>query len=69
MVMIMGIVENEKCLSNMGFMKNKLRNRLTTHLDLTVRMFAQKFFRLNIFPFAATMSYWTIAKSRHGVEG
>ncbi len=61
--MIMGNVEDERCLSNMGFMKNKLRNKLATHLDLVVRMFAHKFFTLNIFPFNATMS------SCHGAKG
>jgi hypothetical protein len=39
MAMIMGNVEDERCLSNLGFMKNKLRNKLTTHFDLVVRMF------------------------------
>lgn len=33
MAMIMGSVEDEKCLSNLGFMKRKIRNRLTTHLE------------------------------------
>jgi hypothetical protein len=37
MAMIMGVVEDEKCLFNIGFMKSKLWNRLTTHLDLVVR--------------------------------
>jgi hypothetical protein len=43
MVMIMGNVEDERCLSNMGFMKRKIRNRLITHLDMVVKMFVQKF--------------------------
>jgi hypothetical protein len=30
MTMIIGIVEDERFLSNMGFMKSKLRNKLTT---------------------------------------
>jgi len=38
-------------------------------LDIIVKMFAQKFFTLNIFPFTTTMSSWTNTKSRHGVEG
>jgi len=42
---------------------------MTTHLDLVVKMFDQKFFTLNIFPFAIAMSSWTNAKSHHGVEG
>ncbi len=69
MAMIMGIIEDERCYFNLGFMKSEVRNRLTTHLDMVVRMFVQKFFTLNTFPFVVTMSSWTIAKSRHGVEG
>jgi hypothetical protein len=40
MAMIMGSVGDERCFFNLGFMKSKLRNKLTTHLDLVVRMFA-----------------------------
>jgi len=69
MVMIVGNVEDEKCLPNTRFMKRKLRNRLTTRWDMVVKMFVQKFFTLNIFPFVATMSFWAIAKSCHGVKG
>jgi len=69
MAIIMGSVENDKCLSNMGFMKSKLRNKLTTHLDIILRMFAQKFFTLKSFPFTAIMSSCIITKSCHGVEG
>jgi hypothetical protein len=39
MVMVMGSVEDEICFSNLRFIKNKLKNRLITHLDLVVRMF------------------------------
>jgi len=67
--MAMGSVEDERCLSYLGFMKNKLRNKLTTHLDLVVIMSTQKFFTLNIFPFVTTMNSWTIVKSQQGVEG
>jgi hypothetical protein len=69
MAMIMGCVEDERCFANLGFMKSKLRDRMTTHLDLVVKMFDQKFFTLNIFPFAIAMNSWTNAKSHHGVEG
>ncbi len=31
MAMVMGNVEDEKCFSNLGFVKSKPRNRLTTH--------------------------------------
>jgi len=56
MAMVMGNIEDERCFSNMGFMKSKLKNRLTTQLNLVVRMFAQKFFTFNNFPFAIAMN-------------
>jgi len=69
MAIIMGNIEDDKCFFNFGFMNNNLRNRLTTHLDLVIKMFARKFFTLNTFPFVVAMSSWTIAKSHHGVDG
>ncbi len=39
MVQVLGSSENERTFSNLTFMKSKLRNRLTAHLDLCVRMF------------------------------
>jgi hypothetical protein len=35
-----------KTFSNLSFMKNKLRSRLNTHLDLCVKMFNQNKFHL-----------------------
>jgi hypothetical protein len=68
MAMIMGNIKNERCYFNLGFMINKLKNRLRTHLNLIVKMVVRKFFTLNIFPFVVTMSFWTIAKSYHGTD-
>ncbi len=45
-VMVLGSVEDERTFSTLTFMKSKLRNQLTTHLDLVVRMYAQDFFTL-----------------------
>jgi hypothetical protein len=35
----------------LAFMNSKLENRLTTHLPLVVRMFAQQFYTLQNFPY------------------
>jgi len=35
-VMVFGNVEDERTLSTLIFMESKLKNRLTTHLDLVV---------------------------------
>jgi hypothetical protein len=45
-VQIFGTVEDEHCFLAMAFMKNKWRNRLTCHLDLCTRFYAQKFYNL-----------------------
>jgi hypothetical protein len=67
MAMIMGNIE--RCSFNLRFMTNKLKNKMRTHLCLVVKMFANKFLTLNIFPFVVIMRFWTIAKSCHVVKG
>jgi methionine salvage enolase-phosphatase E1 len=39
MVMIISNVEDERTFSNLSFMKNKLHNYLTIHLDIFVKMY------------------------------
>jgi hypothetical protein len=64
MAIVMASVKDERCFSNMGFMKSKLKNKLTTHLDLVVRLFAHKFFTFDTFPFTI-MNAWNATKSCH----
>jgi hypothetical protein len=52
MVQIVGSVEDECCFSTLAFMKSKLYNMLITHLPLVIRMFAQRFYTLQNFPYA-----------------
>ncbi len=63
--MVMGIVEDERCFSNLGLMKNNFRNILTTHLDLAIKMFTQTFFIFDTFQFVIVMNVWNVAKSHH----
>jgi len=42
MAIVMNNVKDEIYFSNLIFMKNNLRNRLTTHLDLVIMMSIQK---------------------------
>jgi len=58
MVMVLNSMEDERCFSNLSFMKSKLRSRLTTHLDLVVKMYAQSFYTMEIFPFIVTIRSW-----------
>jgi hypothetical protein len=50
-VVIRGNVEDECTFSTIIFMKSKLRNHLTTNLDLVVSMYVQCVFILQTFPF------------------
>ncbi len=44
-------MEDEQHFNTFNFMKTKLRNRLMTHMDLVIHMFAQKFDILEYFPY------------------
>jgi len=67
-VMFVGTMEDENTFSIVNFMKFKLRNHLTTHLDLVVWMYAQKFYRLETFPFYTTIKEWGKEKLQYGEE-
>jgi hypothetical protein len=65
-VMVVGSVEDEKTLSIVRFMKSKLGNCLTTHLDLVVQMYAQKFYKLETSPFYTIIKEWGKKKLHFG---
>jgi hypothetical protein len=44
MATILGSVEDERCFSLLSFIKNKLKNQLTIHLELVMWMYAQFFY-------------------------
>jgi hypothetical protein len=48
--MVLGSVEDEHAFSTFTFMKSKLKNWLTIHFDVVVRMYEHDFFTLKIFP-------------------
>jgi hypothetical protein len=50
------------------FMKTKLWNWLTMHLELVIRMFNQKKFTLQNFPFGAIIQNCKDNKIRYSVE-
>jgi hypothetical protein len=51
MVLVVGSVEDERYFSTLAFMKSKLHIRLTTHLPLAMRIFAQHFYIIQKFPY------------------
>jgi hypothetical protein len=58
MVMVLGSVEYEHTFNMLAFMKNKLKNRLITHMFIVVNMHSQNFFTLENFPYDATYDDW-----------
>jgi hypothetical protein len=48
---IIRLVEDERTFNTLSFMKSKLKNRLTGHLDLVIHMFSQHFYTLENFPY------------------
>lgn len=59
---VIGSVENRRCFYILSFMKNKLRNIFTNHLNLVVRMFFQKLFPLESFLYNDAKHAWKKAK-------
>jgi hypothetical protein len=57
-IQVIGLLKNECCLFRFTFKKIKLRNKLTTHLELIIHMFNHKFFTLQDFPFGTTIPNW-----------
>ncbi len=49
MVQILGSLEDEKTFNKLVFMKSKLYNQLTTHLNLCVCMFTHNLYTISIF--------------------
>ena len=60
-------MEDERCFSALNFIKNKNRHRLTKNLELSMLMFAQKFWTLEDFHFQEAFSNWKDARARYGV--
>ncbi len=67
-VMVVGSVKDDKTFSTINFMKSKLCNHLTTHLDLVVQMYVQKFYKLKTFPFYTIIKEWGKHKLQYGEE-
>jgi len=46
-------------------MKSKIRNKLTNHFNLVVKMFAQKHYSMDIYPFGDVIKDWQDSKQRY----
>ena len=57
-ILVLGSVEDERTFSILSFMKDKLRNRVQTHLPLVVGMHGQSFFDINMFSYEEAYNEW-----------
>jgi hypothetical protein len=70
MVHVLGSVEDERAFSSLTFLKDKLRNRLSSdHLGIVVGMHAQNVFTLENFPYDTCFQTWVHSAEhyRYGV--
>ncbi|KAG0595418.1 hypothetical protein M758_UG165000 [Ceratodon purpureus] len=65
MTIVLGSVEDERAFSTIGFIKDKLRNKLGEHLPLCVQMFTQKFYTFKNFPYTEAVQTWRANKHRY----
>jgi hypothetical protein len=68
MVQILGSIEDEWCFNPLVYMKNKVCNRLNTHLDLCVKMFGQTCFILENLLYDEAIASWKKKKTHRVVE-
>ena len=55
---VLGSVEDGRPIRSLSFLKIKLGNRPTTHLDLVIHIYAQDFYTLNTLPHQVSISDW-----------
>jgi hypothetical protein len=55
---VLGNVEDERIFSTLGFMKSKFYNYLSSHLNTTVKMFSQPFYKHDTFPYNNAITHW-----------
>jgi hypothetical protein len=65
---VLGNMEDERTFSTLGFMKSKLKNRLASRLDTTVKMFSQPFYKQDRFPYKNAITHWHEQRTWLGAE-
>lgn len=63
---VLGRVEDERTFKSLTFLKRKLRNQFTPHLDLVVHMFAHDFYIGKTFPYQLAIFDWKSEKVGYG---
>lgn len=62
---VLGSVEDERTFSSVAFLKSKLRNTLSMHLELVVGMYSQRIFSLENFPYESVFDDWVHGGERY----
>jgi len=62
MVQVLSNMKDERCFNSLALCKSKLHNWLTTNLGFMVRIFSQKFYSLQNFPYAKII--WALVVGR-----
>ncbi len=57
-MMVLESVDDKWCFSTLSFVKSKLKNWLTTHFDLVVRIFALHHYSMDTFTFRDAIKDW-----------
>jgi hypothetical protein len=60
-VHVLGSVEDERTFSSLSFLKDKIRNRLDTNLQLVVGMHGQQIYNLQTFPYDDCFKQWVLS--------
>ena len=68
MCVVLGSMEDKRTFSTLSFMKSKLQNRLTRHVDTCVKLFSQEFFTIETFPVSKAITSWWEEQSRWGID-
>jgi hypothetical protein len=65
---VFDFVEDGWCFSPFSFMKSKLQNWLTTHLDVVIWIFVQKFYALENALYHWAIGDWKVAHSLYPID-
>ena len=60
LTLVLESMEDERAFSTVGFVKEKLHNKLVEHLPLCVKMFIQKFYILCSFLYQEVVDIWKV---------
>jgi hypothetical protein len=67
-VQVLSFVEDEHCFITLISMKRNLRNWLTTHLNVVIWTFAQKFYIIWSFLYDQVIEKWKVTHNHYVID-